>query len=115
MAIRYSADTEIRVWYDTQDHRWHGTVRDPKGRWAGAYRPAFRLTTLPSRAKIDRAAQVLVSMAESAKRRRFAVERKNGVVQVSPMFQAACPCDELPKRDRDKPSLPRAKHRKRHA
>ena len=107
MAIRYSADTEIRVWYDLIDKVWRGTVRDPKGRWSGTYKPIIRLGKTPSSGTIDRLAQRFVRNAEREERRKFAVDRKNGVVQVSPMFQAACPCDDLPPR--------RKTRRKRHA
>lgn len=92
MALRYSADTEIRVQWDPTHKQFAGRVRDPWIAWRG-HVPGKRPL---SPEDYDRAAVALFRAAERVAKRHgasFHVDRApGGKIRIRRIFQAPCPC-----------------------
>lgn len=100
MAIRYSGDVEIRVWWDPDLHAYRAVVRDPFLRWSGVWssrklKDPTRLGPEARHAQIERAVLGASRRASAALRKRgadFAFKKnRQGRIQLSSVFQSPCP------------------------
>lgn len=96
MAIRYSGDTEVRVFYDPRKHIYVGDVRDPYLHWKGKVGRSLFISDPKSPEAYDKAALSLLKQAQrwahhKFKRAQFQAETKLGRIRIRRVFQSPCP------------------------
>lgn len=93
MAVRYSGDVEVRIEYLPEYRAYRGHVRAPH------YKKWFMIPSREVRPGVspvasdayDRAAELLIQMAEVDHGKPLPVETKRGNIHVRRLFQSACP------------------------
>lgn len=106
MAIRYSADTEVRVVWDQRQREFHGTVRDPYLRWKGSVKGPKGMPRTISSEEYDRAAGELLRAAQiwaRSKRTSFQLKEELGRIKLTREFKAPCPVRRPTPRGRGRP------------
>jgi len=95
MAIRYSGDVEVRIFWDSFKRVYVGKVRDPYVRWTGTTRGQDTHNPKELSVDYDGMAEVLLKEAERwaahERRHRLMLERRHGRIVVRRVFQAPCP------------------------